>query len=118
MAQFTWQDLQDASVATSLVWVISDKGEWTREAHEVRDLNELTLEEHLAKLEFTVMAKRAIACDGDRVTVPWVWRRLGKWHGEYLIHVYMSEGVVETVIAPNMPAYLHLMRQLRQAGLA
>lgn len=116
--RFTWQDLQDAADAAGTLWVVDGEGNWTRDGHEVVELGDDTFEERLTTLGFKVMRHRTLMIDGKTVKVPCAWQRLGRWHHEYLVHVHVSEQVVEAVLASGLPAYLQLRRQLIEAEIS
>lgn len=116
-AQYTWQDLQDAAVTAGTLWVVDPDGNWTREHHEVSEIGEDTFEERLSRLKFTVTRHRTRRIEGKDTWVACEWHRFGRWNMEYLVNVYTDELNMERVLAVNLPAYLQLRRQLREAGM-
>lgn len=119
-----WQDLQDAMELASTLWVCHDDGTWTREPHPVMDVDhDYTFEDNLHRLGFTAMKRKDVSLPKGqgRQTREYAWRRYEGANVEYLYEVTLgvtTDGLtLEHVAAVGLPAYLQLLRQLREAGL-
>lgn len=126
MAAFSWADLKRAADEAGFVtWVVTADGTWDRRQDEALDDwdRETELHQHLTR-KYTVIRKRGAYVDGKPVTnAPWVWVRRPDTVTQYVVLVRTSDLSVhvksheELVIVDGLPAYLQLLRQLREAGL-
>lgn len=126
MAAFTWNDLQQAADAAGFtVWSVSADGTWSRRPDEALDHwdGEERLHDHLTK-KYTVVKRHGVVIDGKPVmNVPWVWIRREETVVQYVVLLRLSDTSSrvteheELVVIDGLPAYLQLLRQLREAGL-
>lgn len=126
MAAFTWNDLQKAADEAGLVtWVVTADGAWDRQSDEAVENRheETSLREHLTE-KYTVVRRRGEYVDGKvAMNSPWVWVRRQGSVTQYVVLVRTSDTSkavtehAELVITDGLPAYLQLLRQLREAGL-
>lgn len=122
MSSFSWQDLQKAADAVGLAWVMGNGGGWNREP--VKALAEWDggepMEDHLSRELKTVRVRWFHDEEGKLQREPWVWVYRGEDGEEYAVMVRLNSNhasdETELVIARGLPAYLQLLRQLRQAG--
>lgn len=123
MAKYSWQDLERAAADANKVWRLLQRGQWVQTVDDVlvKWTGDEELRDHLNRELLPIHVRTHLDEEGHTVGKTYVWTRWVEHRTDYYVLVPLGvrgeRRTEELIVAQELPAYLQLLRQLREAGL-